>query len=195
MGSDEYHPISQKGSNISSSGGIGYTIADAIDTMIIMGLDAEHQRARNWVKEKLTFDRDGTFSMFEVCPCLISLSPIKISVQVTIRVLGGLLAAHHLTADDLYLERAIDLADRMLPAFNTTSGLPLPSVNLAKRTGVPDQYSPNVISTAEATTLQLEFRYLAELTGNSEYWYKAERVMAIVDKAKMPHNLVPIYMK
>ncbi len=195
MGSDEYHPISRKGSNISSSGGIGYAVADAIDTMVIMGLDAEHQRARNWVKKKLTFDREGTFSTFEVCPYLISLTPITISIQTTIRVLGGLLAAHHLTADNLYLERAIDLADRLLPAFNTASGLPLPSVNLARRTGVPDQYSPHVISTAEATTLQLEFRYLAELTGNSEYWYKAERVMAIVDKAKMPHNLVPIYME
>ncbi|KDR66379.1 hypothetical protein GALMADRAFT_259456 [Galerina marginata CBS 339.88] len=178
MGSDEYHPISHKGSNISSSGGIGYTVADAIDTMIIMGLDAEHKRARNWVKKSLTFDREGTFSTFET----------------TIRVLGGLLAAHHLTADDLYLERAIDLADRMLPAFNTASGLPLPSVNLARRSGVPDQYSPQVISTAEATTLQLEFRYLAELTGNSKYWYKAERVMEIVNRARMPHNLVPIYM-
>ncbi|KAF8878262.1 glycoside hydrolase [Gymnopilus junonius] len=176
MGSDEYHPISHGGSNISSSGGIGYTVADTLDTMIILGLTSEHQRAREWVKNNLVFDREGTFSTFET----------------TIRVLGGLLSAYHLTTDKLYLKRAIDLADRLLPAFNTASGLPLPSVDLARRVGVPDQYSPQVISTAEAATLQLEFRYLAELTGNPNYWYKAERVMSIIDK--LPHNLVPIYM-
>jgi uncharacterized protein YyaL (SSP411 family) len=110
-------------------------------------------------------------------------------------VLGGLLAAHHLTSDDLYLKRAIDLADRMLPAFDTPSGLPLPSVNLAKRIGMPDQFSPDRISTAEAATLQLEFRYLAELTNDERYWYKVEEVMAVINKAKLPNNLVPIFMR
>lgn len=83
----------------------------------------------------------------------------------------------------------------MLPAFETTSGLPLPSVNLAKRVGVRDQYTPQLISTAEAATLQLEFKYLAHLTQNVEYWRKAENVMTIINKAKLPNNLVPIYMR
>ena len=110
-------------------------------------------------------------------------------------MLGGLLSAYHLTSDDLYLKRSIDLADRMLPAFNTRSGLPLPSINLAKRIGVPDQYSPQLISTAEAATLQLEFRYLAELTNHTEYWYKVEKVMSVINNAKLPNNLVPIFMR
>ena len=38
MGSDIYHPISKTGSNLRDSGGIGYTIIDAIDTMQVMGL-------------------------------------------------------------------------------------------------------------------------------------------------------------
>lgn len=93
------------------------------------------------------------------------------------------------------MKRAIDLADRMLPAFDTTSGLPLPSVNLAKSVGVHDQHSPQQISTAEAATLQLEFKYLAHLTRNEEYWRKAEKVMAIINKAKLPNSLVPIFMR
>ena len=66
MGADEYHPISRKGSNLTEAGGVGYTVVDALDTMLIMGLDAEYQRARNWVAEKMTFERDANFNTFEV---------------------------------------------------------------------------------------------------------------------------------
>ena len=98
-------------------------------------------------------------------------------VQTTIRVLGGLLTAYHLSGrDSLYLKRARDLADRMLPVFDTPSGLPLPLVNLKRRQGVWDEGNQRLVSTAEASTLQLEFRYLSELTDDDIYWKKAERV-------------------
>lgn len=70
MGDDEYHPISQQGSNLTKAGGIGYTIADSIDTMLIMGLHDEHARARDWVANKMSFDRDGNFNTFEVRPAI-----------------------------------------------------------------------------------------------------------------------------
>lgn len=63
-----------------------------------------------------------------------------------------------------------------MPAFDTPSGLPLSMVNLAKRVGVPSSDSPTLVSTAEVSTLQLEFRYLSYLTDNDEYWQKAENV-------------------
>ena len=66
MGNDVYHPISKTGSNLTNSGGIGYTIIDAIDTMQVMGLQEEYSRAREWISSKLKFDRDGTFNTFEV---------------------------------------------------------------------------------------------------------------------------------
>jgi endoplasmic reticulum Man9GlcNAc2 1,2-alpha-mannosidase len=98
-------------------------------------------------------------------------------VQTTIRVLGGLLSAHHLSSHDpVFLERAKELADRILPAFNTPSELPLPSVNLAKQEGIPDDQYPALVSTAEIATLQLEFRYLSLLTGDEIYWTKVEKV-------------------
>lgn len=52
----------------------------------------------------------------------------------------------------------------------------MPMANLALRKGVEDPHSSNLISTAEAATLQLEFRYLAYLTDNEEYWEKVEGV-------------------
>jgi mannosyl-oligosaccharide alpha-1,2-mannosidase len=66
MGADEYHPISHKGSNLTEEGGIGYTVVDAIDTILLMGLDGEYLRARSWIEHKLSFDRDAPFSTFEV---------------------------------------------------------------------------------------------------------------------------------
>ncbi|KAI0297605.1 glycoside hydrolase [Multifurca ochricompacta] len=179
MGADEYHPISHQGSNLTEAGGIGYTVVDALDTMLLMGLDAEYQRARSWVEHKMTFERDAAFSTFET----------------TIRVLGGLLSAYHLSGGDpLYLTRARDLGDRLLPVFDTPSGLPLPMVNLQRREGVWSQEGHGIVSTAEASTLQLEFRYLSELTDEDVYWKKAERVMAVVKAARMPPGLASIFM-
>ncbi|KAJ7720168.1 glycoside hydrolase family 47 protein [Mycena metata] len=174
MGSDEYHPISHRGSNLSYSGGIGYTVVDALDTMLLMGLDAEYERAKKWVAQELSFDHSGYFSTFET----------------TIRVLGGLLSAHYLTGDKLYLQHAADLGDRMLGVFDTPSGLPVGSVNLGGRS----HSGGGSFSVAEATTLQLEFRYLAEVTGRTAFWHKAEKVMQVVNKARLPSGLAPIDM-
>jgi len=66
MGADEYHPVSHNGSNVAAAGGIGYTVVGALDTMLLMGLNAESRRARDWVEDKLTFDRDADFNTFEV---------------------------------------------------------------------------------------------------------------------------------
>ncbi|KAG7100036.1 hypothetical protein E1B28_001822 [Marasmius oreades] len=181
MGDDEYHPISRKGTNLTKAGGIGYTIIDSIDTMLLMNLTEDYTRARAWVEKKLSFDRDAEFSTFET----------------TIRVLGGLLSAYHLSGEDrLYLDQAVDLADRILPVFNTRSGLPYPNVNLAHRTGEPDSDEDlmDFISTAEASTLQLEFRYLSSLTENEEYWDKVENVMRVIKAARMPHGLASVFM-
>ncbi|KIY69234.1 glycoside hydrolase family 47 protein [Cylindrobasidium torrendii FP15055 ss-10] len=183
MGSDEYHPISHKGQNISNSGGFGYTILDTLDTMYLMGLTDEIQRTRDWVEKNLSFDRFGTFSTFET----------------TIRVLGGLLSAYHLSGNDaLYLTKAIDLGDRLMAAFDTSSGLPTPSVNFRQRSPVHETGAHDRLSTAEAATLQLEFKYLSLLTGKEEYWRKAENVMKMVYEALKAapeyNDLVPIYM-
>jgi hypothetical protein len=67
----------------------------------------------------------------------------------------------------------------MLPAFDTPSGLPLSMINLATRQGVPDKEYPKLVSTAEVSTLQLEFRYLSVLTEDDIYWEKAEHVWII----------------
>lgn len=135
-----------------------------------MDFKDEYKRAAKWCRDNLDFDRDGKFNTFET----------------TIRVLGGLLAAHYLTSvsEDasiradapFYLERATDLGDRLLGAFNSPSGLPYSGINLHTREGVPDRDNHGLVSLAEAATLQLELKYLSHLTDDPIYWRKAERV-------------------
>jgi len=166
MGDDEYHPIAKTGLNLTHQGGIGFMVVDAIDTMQIMGLKSEYERARKWIAHELTFDRDGTFNTFET----------------TIRVLGGLLSAYHLSEnDDVFLEKAVDLGDRLLSAFETPSGLPTSDVNLKLRQALK-HVAP--VSTAEASTLQLEFRYLSKITGQVKYWKKAEKASFLSARVK-----------
>ncbi|CAE6521643.1 unnamed protein product [Rhizoctonia solani] len=190
FGADEYHPISQKGSNLTEAGGIGYTIADSIDTIIIMqqqgyDFDAEYERAKIWIRDTLSFDRDANFNTFET----------------TIRVFGGLLSAHYLTSDDIYLDRAREIADRIMPVFETPVGLPTSMVNLCAShkdgkcisKGVLDKDNGKLVSVAEAATLQLEFKYLSHLTEEDSYWRAVEKVMTVI-KQSATQPIVPIFL-
>ncbi|CAG8442737.1 12310_t:CDS:2 [Acaulospora morrowiae] len=177
-GYDEYHPISRVGSNLSQRG-IGFTIVDSIDTLLIMGLKDEYSKARDWIANTLDFNIDGNFNVFET----------------TIRVLGGLLSAYHLSGNDTtYLQKAIDLGDRLLGAFDSPTGIPYASVNLATREGIPSHFNEGVSSTSEATTLQLEFRYLSYLTNNYDYWSRVEGIMSTIDALSKLDGLAPIYL-
>jgi endoplasmic reticulum Man9GlcNAc2 1,2-alpha-mannosidase len=173
-GCDEYHPLSHRGSNLTGIG-IGFTIVDSLDTLLIMDLKEEFRHARDWVAKSLNFDHNGGVNVFET----------------TIRVLGGLLSAYHLSGNDtLFLTKAIDLGDRLLGAFSSSSGIPYGYVDLGSKRGLA-----GTTSTAEATTLQLEFKYLSYLTDNEKYWEKAEKVMFKIDSLEKTDGLVPILVE
>lgn len=71
--------------------GLGLTIVDSLDTMLIMDLQEEFEESRIWVDEYLRFDINKDVNLFEV----------------SIRVLGGLLTAYHLTGDKMFLTKAV----------------------------------------------------------------------------------------
>lgn len=83
----------------------------------------------------------------------------------------------------------------MLPAFDTPSGVPLPVINLSERKGYRTTDFPDVTSIAEMGTLQLEFRYLSQLTRDSKYWRAVENVMEVIRRARLPHGLASVFMK
>jgi hypothetical protein len=176
-GKDEYHPIAKYGTNMIPKGQ-GFTIVDSLDTMLLMGLDKEFQEAKAWVRDELDFDQDGEVNLFET----------------TIRVLGGLLSAYDQSGQDpVFLTKAVDLADRLMGGFETTSGIPYASVHLKDRRGVPS-HDRGISSTSEVATLQLEFKYLSYLTKDDKYWKAAENVILKMRQLDSLDGLVPIYI-
>lgn len=47
-------------------------------------------------------------------------------------MVGGLLSAYDLSEDKLFLSKAQDIANRLLPAWDSPSGIPFNSINLAR---------------------------------------------------------------
>jgi len=145
------------------------TPVDALDTLILMRFDAEASRAGSLIVSRLSFYRDIYVKNFEI----------------TIRLLGGLLSAYQLTGDKSLLSSAEDLGNRLLPVFNSPTGLPYVYVNL--RTG---QTRGAVTNPAETGTLLLEFGTLSKLTGKPVFYEKAKRVLVETFKRHSPLGLV-----
>jgi len=145
------------------------TPVDALDTLILMHLDAEAERTRSLIVSNLSFDRDIYAKNFEV----------------TIRLLGGLLSSYQFTGDKRLLSLAEDLGNRLLPVFNSPTGLPYVYVNL--RTG---QTRGPVTNPAETGTLLLEFGTLSKLTGRPVFYEKAKRALVETFKRRSSLGLV-----
>jgi mannosidase alpha-like ER degradation enhancer 2 len=167
-GHDDLNPISRTAHDWYGTS-LLMTPVDAYDTMLLMGLASEAAEAKRLIVERLSFDRDVSVQVFEV----------------TIRLLGGLLTAYQLDGDRAFLNLAIDLADRLLPAFQSPTGMPYRYVNL--RTG---STRDPVSNPAEIGTLMLEFGTLSRLTGNPVYYGRAKRAVSELFRRRSPIGLV-----
>jgi mannosidase alpha-like ER degradation enhancer 2 len=132
------------------------TPVDALDTMIIMDLNDEAAATKQYILDHLSFDKDIEVQNFEI----------------TIRLLGGLLTNYQLTGDKRFLTLADDLGTRLLPVFNSPTGMPYRYVNL--KTG---KTRAAVSNPAETGTLLIEFGTLSKLTGKPVYYEKAKRAL------------------
>jgi mannosidase alpha-like ER degradation enhancer 2 len=132
------------------------TPVDSLDTMILMGFHDEAKTTREYIASHLSFDKDIYVQNFEI----------------TIRLLGGLLTGYEMTGDKRLLKLADDLGNRLLPVFESPTGLPYRYVNL--KTG---KIRGNVSNPAETGTLLIEFGTLAKHTGKRVYFDKAKRAL------------------
>lgn len=152
-GMDAVNPIAGKGHNWYSTT-LLMTPVDTYSTMCIMGLDSARAEAKELIFGRLDFDQDMEVQQFEVA----------------IRIVGGLVSSYQLDGDKRFLELAVDLADRLMPVFDTPTGIPYRMVNL--RTG---EISGNVTNPCEVGSMLLEYGMLSKLTGNPEYYEKCKR--------------------
>jgi len=167
-GTDALKPLSRSGMNWYGTS-LLMTPVDAFDTMVLMGLSEEAATAKALILDGLSFDHDFLVQVFEV----------------NIRLLGGLLTAYQMDGDPRFLELATDLADRLLPAFESATGMPYVRVNL--QTG---EKAEQVNNPAEIGTLMLEFGALSRLTGNPAYYDAAKAGMEAVFSRRSELGLV-----
>uniref|UniRef100_A0A8C7X266 alpha-1,2-Mannosidase n=1 Tax=Oryzias sinensis TaxID=183150 RepID=A0A8C7X266_9TELE len=115
--------------------------------------------------------------------------------EVNIRYVGGLLAAYYLTGEELYKNKALELGEKLLPAFNTPTGIPRGVINLGSGTSWSWGWASAGSSIlAEFGTLHLEFVHLTELSNNPIYTEKVMNIRKLLNKIEKPHGLYPNFL-
>ncbi|XP_076260600.1 alpha-Mannosidase class I a isoform X2 [Rhynchophorus ferrugineus] len=181
-GKNELKPVSKRGHSHSVFGTqpLGASILDGLDTLYIMGMMDEFNQGREWVAKELDVDN--------------VLSDVSV-FEVNIRFVGGLLTCYALTGDTIFRDKAQQIADKLLPAFNTPTGIPNALVNF--KTGSSKNYgwasgSSSILS--EFGTLHLEMAYLSDVTGNTIYRNKVDKVRQVLSQIDKPNGLYPNYL-
>lgn len=183
-GENELKPISKSAhrASVFGSSAMGATIVDAMDTLYIMGFHEEFQKGREWIENHLNpSNMNGYVSVFET----------------NIRYVGGLLTLYSFTGDSLFKDKAVSIVDRLLPAFNTPTGVPLAQVNLRGGHGQNFGWASGGSSIlSEFGTLHMEFSYLSDITGNPVYKEKVEKLRTFVKQkfSERTDNLYPNYL-
>uniref|UniRef100_A0A3P8WTE9 alpha-1,2-Mannosidase n=1 Tax=Cynoglossus semilaevis TaxID=244447 RepID=A0A3P8WTE9_CYNSE len=175
---DELRPLTCDGQD--TWGSFSLTLIDALDTLLVLGNRTEFQRVATLLQESVDFDIDVNASVFET----------------NIRVVGGLLSAHMLSGkagmelepnwpcSGPLLRMAEDSARKLLPAFQTPTGMPYGTVNRVSPTETP------VTCTAGVGTFILEFATLSRLTGDTVFEEVARKALRSLWKTRSDIGLV-----
>lgn len=166
---DDLKPISKTGKNWYEPESLLMTPVDSLDSLYMLGFKKEADAMRKYITANLSFDRDIEVQHFEI----------------TIRILGGLISAYQMTGDGKLLKLADDLGTRLLPAFDSPTGMPYRFVNL--KTG---KTRDKISNPAETGTLLIEFGALAKLTGKEIYYDKAKKALVETYKRRSKIGLV-----
>ena len=197
--SDELMPLSCRGTPVRATehaqngmymGNWSRTLVDSLDMLYILGDWAEFEHAvhlatrsvMNAIKRDTNSDNAMTISLFET----------------TIRVLGGLLSSHIIAASNAdrfdpkapykgeLLDAAEAVAQRLIPAFMTATGIPCVSVS---RNGTWNCLH-NTTTVADAGSLLIEWNTLSRLTGKPIYSYYAKKALDALSLVRSPLGIL-----
>ncbi|KAJ1674526.1 hypothetical protein EV182_003103 [Spiromyces aspiralis] len=163
FGTDELEPLTKEPKTTRNNWGA--TMVDALDTLWIMGLHDEFEEVRDRVAD-LNF-KDGGGQLAKV-------------FETNIRYVGGLLSAYELSGDHVFLKKATELADVLLQAFDTPTGVPWQMLDVETGKGSSESGEGSSTNLAEIGTFQLEFFKLSQLTRNPKYHQAAQQVIDVI---------------
>ncbi|KAG1048075.1 hypothetical protein G6F43_009515 [Rhizopus delemar] len=173
-GHDEIQPLSNGVSDSRNGWGGRHeaSIFDGLDTMIIMGLEEDYNRGLEHVK-KVNWT--------------VTNAPSK-TFETNIRYLGGLLSAYDLKGDLSLLQKAVELADKVImPSFDTPNRMPAAFVDVENQRPAKG----NIITLAEFGSLQLELVRLSQLTGNLKYERAGNHILEKI--SRVPSRVPGLY--
>ncbi|KAF8159589.1 glycoside hydrolase family 47 protein [Crassisporium funariophilum] len=169
---DELLPVT--GGKVNNLNGWGLSLFDSLDTMWTMGLHDMFKISLGTIARQTFSQPTDEYAPF---------------YDTVLRHLGGLLSAYALSNEPMLLTKADDLGSMLLPAFCSTSGFPTLAVNTIS--GNTSMERKTSVSWAHILTNQLEFKYLAHLTGRTEYYNKTENVMTKMYNTKSTNGMLP----
>ena len=173
FGQDQIKPVSGGAEAFFFPDGpnVGLSLVEALDTLYLMGLDAELEDAVRWIEGNLHFDINGDIQVFET----------------NIRMVGGLVAGWRATHSKKLLDLAQDLAERLLPAFTRSpTGIPYRFVNL--KTG---SARDKVTNPAELGSYIPEFGTLGNAVGDQRFYDAAKKAAKACFDRRSALDLVP----
>ncbi|KAI1703273.1 glycosyl hydrolase family 47 domain-containing protein [Ditylenchus destructor] len=94
-------------------------MVDGADTLWIVGLNDSYNEARDYMRDN--FDMNNAKQQLSV-------------FEITIRHIGGFLSLYSLTNETFYIAKAKSVANALLIAFDTPTGIPLALVNPVTKT-------------------------------------------------------------
>lgn len=161
---DELAPLS--GNSNDNFGGWAATLVDSLDTLWIMGLKSEFEKA---VTAAMDIDLSQS-----------SLNEINV-FETTIRHLGGFLSAYDLSGDKRLLQKAKEFGDMLIVAFDTPNRMPVTRWHAFTSFMSPQVADPNVL-VAEIGSLSMEFTRLSLLTGDPKWYDAVMRIVQLLEK-------------
>ncbi|KJH50455.1 glycosyl hydrolase family 47 [Dictyocaulus viviparus] len=181
-GANELRPISMTSNTQAIFGGpkMPATIVDAADTLWIMGLRNEYEEARDYIKNDFNMSlATGSASVFET----------------TIRFVGGLLSLYALTGEIFYIDKARNVAEALLPAFTTPTGIPKSIVHMETKSASNYPWADGGSSIlSEIGSLHLEFTYLSHITGAAIFRKKVKKIRNVLYRAEKSDGLYSNYI-
>ncbi|KAF7182209.1 hypothetical protein CNMCM7691_001688 [Aspergillus felis] len=167
MGHDEIKPL--RGGFRDPFMGWAATLVDSLDTLWIMDLKDEFAIAVDQVKKI-----DFTTSKRDEIPVF----------ETVIRYLGGLLGAYDISGHkyDVLLEKAVELADIVMGAFDTPNRMPTMFYKWTPHDAAKPHLADFDTTLAEIGSLSVEFTRLAQLTKQDKYYDAIARITNDLEK-------------
>lgn len=163
--SDEVTPLS--GQSLNTFGGWAASLVDALDTLWIMDMKTEFQEAVTACKMiDFTSSTGEEVNMFET----------------NIRYLGGFLGAYDLSGNVALLDRALDVGNMLIVAFDTPNHLPISRWPWQKARQGERQEAPDFMLVSELGSFSLEFTRLSQLTGDMRFYDAVHRITTLFDQ-------------